>query len=57
MLADNPALGRPSYDIRPGLRRREHGKHAIFYRLERSGILISSILHQRMLPDAGSMDD
>jgi len=50
-LADNPALGRPCDDIRPGLRRLENGKHVIFYRQEREGILISRILHERMLPD------
>ena len=50
-LADNPALGRPGDDIRPGLRRLENGKHVIFYRQEREGILISRILHERMLPD------
>ena len=50
-LADNPALGRPCDDIRPGLRRMEHGKHVVFYRQEHTGILISRILHQSMLPD------
>ncbi len=50
MLADNPALGRPCDDIRPGLRRMEHGKHVVFYRREKSGILVVRILHQRMLP-------
>jgi toxin ParE1/3/4 len=50
-LADNPALGRPCNDIRPGLRRLEHRKHIIFYRQEREGILISRILNKRMIPD------
>jgi toxin ParE1/3/4 len=50
-LADNPGLGRPCDDVRPGLRRLEHRKHIIFYRREREGILISRILHERMLPD------
>jgi toxin ParE1/3/4 len=50
-LADNPALGRTCDDIRPGLRRTEHGKHVVFYRREPTGILISRILHQSMLPD------
>jgi hypothetical protein len=31
------------------LRRLEHGMHVVFYREERSGILVSRILHQRML--------
>lgn len=50
-LADNPSIGRPCDDIRPGLRRMEHGKHVIFYRWDPAGILVSRILHQRMLPD------
>jgi toxin ParE1/3/4 len=50
-LADNPALGRACDDIRPGLRRMEHGKHVVFYRRELTGILISRILHQSMLPE------
>jgi toxin ParE1/3/4 len=49
-LADNPALGRNCDYIRPGLRRLEHGSHVVFYRQQRDGILISRILHQRMLP-------
>jgi toxin ParE1/3/4 len=50
-LADNPGLGRRCDDVRPGLRRLEHGKHVVFYRQEPGGILVSRILHQRMLPD------
>ena len=57
MLADNPALGRLCEYIRPGLRRREHGKHVLFYRQERGGILVSRILHQRMLPERHAIDD
>jgi toxin ParE1/3/4 len=49
-LADNPQLGRPCDQIRPGLRRMEHGRHVIFYRIEPRGISVSRILHQRMLP-------
>jgi toxin ParE1/3/4 len=56
-LADNPALGRACDDIRPGLRRLEHGKHVVFYRGERTGILVSRILHQSMLPDKHYMDN
>jgi toxin ParE1/3/4 len=56
-LADNPAPGRVCDEIRPGLRRHEHGKHALFYREERGGILISRILHQRMLPEKHALDD
>lgn len=56
-LADNPSLGRPCDDIHPGLRRMEHGKHVVFYRQERSGILISRILHQSMLPETHDTGD
>jgi len=56
-LADNPALGRLCDDVRPGLRCHEHGKHVLFYRQESDGILVSRILHQRMLPDRHAIDD
>jgi toxin ParE1/3/4 len=50
-LADNPSLGRACDDVRPGLRRMEQGKHVIFYREHKGGILVSRVLHQRMLPE------
>jgi len=56
-LADNPASGRLCDDVRPGLHRHEHGRHVVFYRQERGGILISRILHQRMLPERHAIDD
>jgi toxin ParE1/3/4 len=56
-LAGNPALGRACDDIRPGLRRIEHGRHVVFYRQEAGGVLISRILHQRMLPERQKIDD
>jgi len=56
-LADNPALGRPCDDVRPGLHRLEHGKHVVLYRQERGGILGSRILHQRMLLDKHASED
>ena len=56
-LADNPALGRPCRDVRPGLRRMEHDKHVIFYRQDRTGILISRILHRSMLPEEHDTGD
>ncbi len=49
-LADNPASGRPCDHVRPGLRRMEQGKHVVFFRREARGILISRILHEKMLP-------
>jgi toxin ParE1/3/4 len=56
-LSDNPALGRPCDEVRPGLRRLEHGKHVVLYRQERGDILVSRILHQRMLPELHSIED
>ena len=56
-LAGNPALGRLCYEVRPSLRRHEHGRHVLFYRQERGGILVSRILHQRMLPDRHAVDE
>jgi toxin ParE1/3/4 len=55
-LADNPALGRKSDEIRPGLHRHEHRKHVVFYRKVRGGILLSRIPHQSMLPDRHGID-
>ena len=57
MLADNPALGRACDDVRPGLRRMECGRHVVFYRKDADGILVSRILHQRMLPERRAIDD
>jgi toxin ParE1/3/4 len=50
-LAANPELGRRCDQIRSGLRRREQGKHVVFYRETAEGVLISRILHQSMLPE------
>ncbi len=57
MLADNPGLGRRCDDVRPGLRRLEHGRHVVFYREGNGDVLISRFLHQRMLPDRNLTDD
>jgi len=56
-LAENPKLGRPCDEVRPGLRRHEHGKHVIFYRRQLNSILIIRILHQSMLPEKHGMGD
>jgi toxin ParE1/3/4 len=56
-LADNPASGRPCDHVRPGLRRVEHGRHVVFFRREPGGILVSRILHERMLPEMHAIDD
>ena len=57
MLADNPTLGRRCDDVRPDLRRMECGRHVVFYREDSGGILVSRILHQRMLPKRHDIDD
>ena len=57
MLAGNPGLGRTCDDVRPGLRRMESGRHVVFYREDTRGILVSRILHQRMLPERHVIDD
>jgi len=56
-LADTPGLGRSCDNVRPGLHRMECGRHVILYRQEKGGILISRILHQRMLPEKHMDDD
>ena len=56
-LADTPGLGRQCDEIRPGLRRLEHGRHVIFYCQQAQGILISRILHRRMLPERHMRDE
>lgn len=55
-LADHPASGRSCDYVRPGLRRMEQGKHVVFFRREAEGILISRILHERMLPEKHNID-
>ena len=50
LLADSPGLGRICDLISPGIRRFEQGKHVIFYKPDRAGILIARILHQSRLP-------
>ncbi len=57
MLADNPASGRPCDHVRPGLRRMEQGKHVVFFLREPRGILVSRILHERMLPEKHAIED
>ena len=51
LLSDNPNLGRACDYIRSGLRRMESGRHVIFYRIDDAGVVVSRILHQRMLPE------
>ncbi|MGO8932833.1 MAG: type II toxin-antitoxin system RelE/ParE family toxin [Terracidiphilus sp.] len=56
MLARNPKIGRSCDWIRPGLHRFEQGRHVVFYREVKGGILVVRILHQSMLPDKHSFE-
>ncbi len=56
-LAESPLLGRTCDEIRPDLRRMEHGRHVVFYRKQSGGILVSRILHQSMMPKRHTIDD
>lgn len=49
-LAGNPEMGRTCDAIGSGLRRHELGRHVVFNRLKRGGILILRVLHQQMVP-------
>jgi toxin ParE1/3/4 len=57
MLGRNPNMGRSCDWIRPGLHRFEQGRHVVFYRREKGGILVVRILHQSMLPDKHSFKE
>lgn len=50
LITQEPGIGRSCGRLGSGLRRFERGKHVIFYKPDRNGILVSRILHQRMLP-------
>lgn len=52
----NPAIGRSCDKLRKGLRRFEHEKHVVFYRVDEDGIFIIRILHQSMLPSRHLME-
>jgi toxin ParE1/3/4 len=56
-LAANPAQGRRWDEVRRGLRRMETGQHVVFYREETGGILVSRVLHQRMLPEQYDLEE
>ncbi len=57
MLANAPTLGRSCQHVLPGLRRYEHGEHVVFYRQEGDDIIVSRILHQRMMPERYFFDE
>jgi toxin ParE1/3/4 len=47
-IADNPRLGRPCDEIRPGYRKHPAGSHVVFYRLTDAGVDVVRVLHGRM---------
>ena len=49
-IAQRPHLGRACDSVHPGFRRIVQDKHVIFYKPDKSGVLIGRILHQSMLP-------
>lgn len=49
LLAKNPLMGRDIHIIE-GVRRHDHGQHAIFYQMQNDGIFVVRILHQQMNP-------
>lgn len=51
LLANNPQMGRDCANLIEGVRRHEHGQHAIFYQYADNGIFIIRILHQQMNPE------
>jgi toxin ParE1/3/4 len=56
-IAANPLLGRECGWIRPGLHRFETGRHVIFYRPDKGGIILVRILHQSMMPNRHRFED
>ena len=47
-LAENPTMGKPRDDVKPGYYRFPEGLHLIFYTLKDTHIEIIGIPHQRM---------
>lgn len=48
--SEAPFIGRDCSGLRPGIRRHDHQKHAIFYRVRDLDIFVIRILHQQMNP-------
>jgi toxin ParE1/3/4 len=57
LIAANALIGRKCDRLRRGYRRIEHERHVIFYRSDKAGVLITRILHQRILPENRAMDE
>jgi len=47
-IAENPKTGRSCDAIRKGYRKRNVGRHVIFYRTTKGGVDVVRILHERM---------
>ena len=57
-LVKSQAIGRPCEHIRPGLWRRQAGRHVLFFRrVGGDEVFICRILHYRMLPERHPIDD
>lgn len=57
LLITQPEIGHKCDRLRKGYRRIEHEKHVIFYRIDKTDILIVRILHQRVLPENRMMEE
>lgn len=47
LLSENPYMGRPRNDLRPGLRSFPVGQYVIVYRVENDDVLILHVFHGR----------
>ncbi|CAQ85823.1 MULTISPECIES: type II toxin-antitoxin system RelE/ParE family toxin [Photorhabdus] len=45
-----PFMDRDNSDVKAGIRRHDHGQHAIFYQVKVDYIFVVRILHQQMNP-------
>lgn len=50
LLSGSPLMGYECPEIADGVRRHDHQRHAIFYRLREHDIFVIRILHQQMEP-------
>ena len=48
LLARNPRLGVSCSNIRKNYRKKSVGRHVIYYQIERGGIIVACVLHERM---------
>lgn len=55
--AEQPETGRACEQLRPGLRRIDCARHVIFYRVDTGGIVVSRILHRRMLAERHTLEE